>query len=332
MWERRVGWHRKVCEIAYAYMVRRVLLSFTGKRNAMERAFVNTMWLNRFCPLSRFVVVVLSSLDDTVMEQVNGYDTKADIWSLGITALELAKGYAPYARYPPMKVLILTIQEAPPNLETYDQLEMDNDDDDWQVTEEYSRNFAQFIESCLQKNPSRRPTCNDLLSSRLLNPLNDEATRQERRQSLQTNVCDLCPDVGTQDASGTKQQPGHVPISILLNTAKDRQPGTSWVFPDGSQIFASTITNAASSDEVMSQLEEFAAQTGGEHYQRGAEGNQNTVKASSSLTQDARMVVEDQQRGMNEEESEDDDGLDEFMTEFEQKTGGENFQRKDSEP
>mmetsp|Transcript_17775 Transcript_17775/g.35096 ORF Transcript_17775/g.35096 Transcript_17775/m.35096 type:complete len:525 (-) Transcript_17775:1872-3446(-) len=91
-----------------------------------------------------------------VMEQTDAYDEKADIWSFGITALELAKGYAPYARLAPMRVLLATIQNPPPSLRSYD---------DWQQTKsKFSRHFREIITLCLQRNPANRPSASTLLT------------------------------------------------------------------------------------------------------------------------------------------------------------------------
>lgn len=69
-----------------------------------------------------------------VMEQTDGYDFKADVWSLGITALELALGDAPNSDLPAMRVLLVIINQAPPHLPK---------------NEDWSPEFRHFIDCCL---------------------------------------------------------------------------------------------------------------------------------------------------------------------------------------
>ncbi|KAI0488300.1 hypothetical protein KFK09_028128 [Dendrobium nobile] len=85
-----------------------------------------------------------------VLQPGSGYNFKADIWSFGITALELAHGHAPFSKYPPMKVLLMTLQNAPPGL-------------DYDRDKRFSKSFKEMVAMCLVKDQTKRPTAEKLL-------------------------------------------------------------------------------------------------------------------------------------------------------------------------
>ncbi|KAK6107756.1 Protein kinase domain family protein [Brugia pahangi] len=84
----------------------------------------------------------------------DAYTLYVDIWSLGITTLEMAAGYPPYHNKVTSMTLKWIRKNDPPNLDTYEERDYS----------EYGKKYRHFVSSCLKKSAKQRWTAKKLIT------------------------------------------------------------------------------------------------------------------------------------------------------------------------
>ena len=104
-----------------------------------------------------------------IIKGKGNYNNKVDVWSLGIFAIELAKGDPPYLTEDPNRVLLMIVTRPPPKL-----------DQSW------SSEFQDFVAQCLKKDPKVRASTDDLLSHPFMKKYDKEVQRKDFLEFLET--------------------------------------------------------------------------------------------------------------------------------------------------
>eukprot|EP00190_Bangiopsis_sp_CCMP1999_P001472 CAMPEP_0198734828 /NCGR_PEP_ID=MMETSP1475-20131203/55367_1 /TAXON_ID= ORGANISM="Unidentified sp., Strain CCMP1999" /NCGR_SAMPLE_ID=MMETSP1475 /ASSEMBLY_ACC=CAM_ASM_001111 /LENGTH=684 /DNA_ID=CAMNT_0044498377 /DNA_START=123 /DNA_END=2178 /DNA_ORIENTATION=- len=139
----------------------------------------------------------------------NSYNAKADIWSFGITAIELATGKPPHSAMHPMEALLQIPKLPPPKLNG-----------------NFSEDFKDLVELCCKLDPSKRPDAKLLVTHLFFQKrITDEAVRRQVFTEMMGAGSDETPDVKTGAPVRSKGQPDVQ--SAVQKWANDVDDGSS---------------------------------------------------------------------------------------------------------
>ncbi|KAG9351313.1 hypothetical protein JZ751_022559 [Albula glossodonta] len=141
------------------------------------------------------------------------YDYKADIWSLGITLIELAQIEPPHHELNPMRVLLKIAKSEPPTLERPGN---------------WSREFKDFLKKSLDKNPETRPTASQLLEHPFVSSVKKNRPLRELVAEAKAEVMEEIEDNREEgeedDTAELTSPPGKDPSETSQTSLEGDQP------------------------------------------------------------------------------------------------------------
>lgn len=150
-----------------------------------------------------------------VIVSQNGYSEKADIWSLGITAIELATGTAPYSDLHPLEVIVRISDSPPPCLPDHNGTSesIHPSSANPPIILDFSSSFKEFVRLALQKQPEKRPSAADLLNTKFIK----QACSDEELSVIFKSIPTIDQQYSIMHSSANSQQ-----IKILEEQRRDR--------------------------------------------------------------------------------------------------------------
>uniref|UniRef100_A0A8D0FM38 non-specific serine/threonine protein kinase n=1 Tax=Strix occidentalis caurina TaxID=311401 RepID=A0A8D0FM38_STROC len=166
-------------------------------------------------------VVMCETMKDTP------YDYKADIWSLGITLIEMAQIEPPHHELNPMRVLLKIAKSDPPTLS---------------CPSKWSLEFRDFLKTALDKNPETRPSAAQLLEHPFVSKVTSNRALRELVAEAKAEVMEEIEDSRDEPPGKHKRDPseasqlsfdGEKPPDSSLAKAVNRPVGTGKETTDG---------------------------------------------------------------------------------------------------